>query len=280
MLSNYLKVLLETYLILWVVKMFFQVLSDLAKISGITALISVLIGFLLGFIVLIKYFKTKQVLIFNFFLCIIFTLSPWYPSGLGYLYWIITGEFLNYQIYVLIGTVGVPIAILAWLNVYLSTLKSKKKKKPVLIIYGIVSIFFELYLLYFLLLAPGAPVKSYLGIIIDPTNPMDMDYKGFVLIFLGLSILTACVTGFHFAAKSMKKEELPEIRWKGRFLLIGFLFFGISAIFDAIIEMGPTLLVLMRTILALATFFFYLGFILPGWSKKLLSIKEKSPLTH
>ena len=254
--------------------MFFQFISYLAQISGLTALIAVSISFLLGTIVLIKYFKTKQVLIFNFFLCIIFTSSPWYPSGLGYLYWIITGEFLTYQIYVLIGTVGIPIAILAWLNVYLSTIKPKKKKQ-VLIIYGVFSIFFEVYLFYFLLLAPGAPVNSLLGIIIDPTNPMDIDYKGFVLIFLGLSILTACITGFHFAANSMKKEELPEIRWKGRFLLIAFLFFGISAIFDALIEMGPTLLIVMRVILALAMFLFYLGFILPRWSKKILSIKEK-----
>ncbi len=253
--------------------MFFQVLSELAQISGLTALIAVSLGFLLGIIVLIKYFKTKQVLIFNFFLCIIFTSSPWYPSGLGYLYWIITGEFLSYQIYVLIGTVGIPIAILAWLNVYLSTIKPKMKK-PVLIIYGIFSIFFELYLFYFLLLAPGAPVDSLLGIIIDPTNPMDIDYKGFVLIFLGVSILTSCITGFHFALKTMKKEESPEIRWKGRFLLIAFLFFGISAIFDALIEMDPILLVIMRIILALAMFLFYLGFILPRWSKKVLSIKE------
>jgi hypothetical protein len=258
--------------------MFLQVLSELAKISGLTALISVSIGFLLGFIVLIKFFKTKQVLIFNFFLCIIFTLSPWYPSGLGYFYWIATGEFLNYQMYVLIGIIGVPIAILAWLNVYLSTLKPKMKK-PVLILYGIVSIFFELYIFYFLFLAPGAPVDSLLGIINDPNNPYDIDFKGFVLIFLGASILTACITGIHFAAKSMKKEEIPEIRWKGRFLLIGFLLFGISAIFDAIIEMGPILLAIMRIILDFATFFFYLGFILPGWSKKLLSLKEESLLT-
>ena len=253
--------------------MFFQVLSDLAQISGLTALIAVSISFLLGFIVLIKFFKTKQVLIFNFFLCIIFTASPWYPSGLGYLYWIITGEFLTYQIYVLIGTVGIPIAILAWLNVYLSTI-NPKKKKLVLILYGIFSIFFELYLFYFLLLAPGAPVNSLLGIIIDPANPMDIDYKGFVLIFLGLSILTACITGFHFAAKSMKKEEPSEIRLKGKFLLIAFLFFGISAIFDALIEMDSLLLIIIRIILALAMFFFYLGFILPKWIKKILSIKD------
>ena len=254
--------------------MYFQVLSELAKISGLTALISVSITFVLGLIVLIKYIKTRQFIILNFFLCIIFTASPWYPSGFGYLFWIITGEFLTYQFYVLIGTVAVPIAIIAWLNVYLSTL-NPNKKKLVLIIYGSLSIFFELYLFYFLILAPGAPVDTLLGVIIDPTNPMDIDYKGFILIFLGVSILTACITGFHFAVKSMKKGELPEIRWKGRFLLMAFLLFGISAIFDSIIEMGPILLIVMRILLAVGNFFFYIGFILPSWSKKLLSIKEE-----
>ncbi|MFX0047564.1 MAG: hypothetical protein ACFE8G_05270 [Candidatus Hermodarchaeota archaeon] len=257
--------------------MFFQVLSELANISGMSALISVAIAVFLGLIVLIKYVRTRQVLVFNFFLCIIFTTSPWWPSGLGYFFWIITGEILTYQFYVLIGTVGVPIAILAWLNVYLSTL-NPKKKKPILIIYGLLSIFFEFYLFYFLFIAPGAPIDSLLGLINDPTNPMDIDYKGFVLIFLGVSILTACVTGFHFAIKSMNKDEKPEIRWKGKFLLIAFLLFGISAIFDAIIEMTPFLLVLMRSILVIANFFFYLGFILPKWSKKLLKIKEESLL--
>jgi len=250
-----------------------QVLSELAKISGLTALISVAIGFLFGVLVLIKYIKTRQFLILNFFLCIIFTLSPWYPSGLGYLFWLITGEFLNYQIYVLIGTIAIPIAILAWLNVYLTTIKPNKKKL-VLILYGVLSIFFEIYLFYFLFLAPGAPLESLLGLINDPNNPMDIDYKGFVLIFLGISILTACITGFHFAANSMKKEEIPEIRWKGRFILIAFLFFGVSAIFDALIEMSPLLLIIIRIILALAMFFFYLGFILPQWVKKILSIKD------
>lgn len=259
--------------------MFFQVLSESAKISGMSAFISVSIAFLLGLIVLIKYIKTKQVLIFNFFLCIVFTTSPWWPSGLGYFFWLITGEILEYQFYVLIGTVGVPIAILAWLNVYLSTLKPKVKKL-VLLIYGILSVIFEIYLFYFLIFAPGAPINSLLGIINDPTNPMDIDFKGFVLIFLGLSILTACITGFHFALHSMKKDELPEIRWKGRFLFIAFLLFGISAIFDAIIEMAPILLLIMRILLVIANFLFYLGFILPRWSKKLLSLKEESTLTH
>ena len=259
--------------------MLFQVLSELAQISGMSAFISVLIAFILGFIVLLKFVKTKQFRIFNFFLCIVFTTSPWWPSGVGYFIWVLTGVVLPYHIYVLIGTVGVPIAILAWLNVYLSAV-NPKKKKLVLIIYGVISIFFELYLFYFLFFAPGAPIHALLGIINDPTNPMDIDFKGFILVFLGLSIVTACLTGFHFAINSMKKEEEQEIRWKGRFLLLAFFLFGISAIFDAIIEMGPVLLLIMRILLVIANFFFYLGFVLPRWSKRFLSIKEEPRLTQ
>ncbi len=63
--------------------MIIQFVSEVAIVSGITAAISVFIGLFFGLIVLIKSIKTKQFLIFNFFLCIVFTLSPWFPSGLG-----------------------------------------------------------------------------------------------------------------------------------------------------------------------------------------------------
>lgn len=253
--------------------MIYQALSELAIISGFTAAIAVFIGFLLALIVLTKYLKTKQVLIFNFFLCTVFTLSPWFPSGLGFLFWLFTGQILPYQIYVLLGTATIPIAIIAWLNVYLTTLKPMRKK-IVLICYGILSLIFEIYLFYFLYFAPEAPVSSLLGVIDDISNPTDIDYKGFILIFLGLSIITACTTGIHFSIVSIKLKESQSLMWKGYFLFFAFLLFGISAIFDALIDMSAVTLVIIRIILAFSMFFFYLGFILPSWIKKILSIKE------
>lgn len=253
--------------------MIYQTLSDLAIISGITAAIAVFISFLLSLIVLTTYLKTKQTLILNFFFCTVFTSSPWYPSGLGYLYWYFTGDLLPYQTYILLGTVTIPIAIIAWLNVYLTTLKPKRKK-IILISYGILSVVFEIYLFYFLYFAPGAPVNSLLGIMDDVSNPTDMDYKGFVLIFLGLSIITACVTGFHFSITSVRLKESQSLVWKGYFLFVAFLLFGISAIFDALIDMNTITLIIIRIILAISMFFFYLGFILPKWIKKILKIKE------
>jgi hypothetical protein len=251
-----------------------QVLSEMAKISGITAFLSVILGYILGFQVLIKYIKTKQFLILNFFFCIIFTLSPWYPSGLGYLYWLITGSVLNYEIYVLLGNVAVPIAIIAWLYVYLYTLKPNKIK-IYLICYGLISLIFEFYLIYFLFIAPGAPLVEFLGVFDDLTNPIDIDYKGFVLAYLGSSILLACITGVHFSIRSMKNEDSVEIRWKGRFLLVAFILFGFSAIFDAIIEMNPLVLIIIRILLVISNIFFFMGFLLPSWTKRIFKIKEE-----
>lgn len=250
-----------------------QILSDLAKLSGLSALINVFIGFFFGTIVLIRSVKTRQKLIFNFFLCIVFTLSPWYSSGFGYLYWVITTNFLPNQIYILIGTTFIPIAMIAWLNVYMTTYKPKRRT-IILLLYAIFSVIFEIYLFYFLFFAQGAPIYSLLGVFTDINNPIDIDYKGFVLIYLGISIITACITGVHFAVKSIKEKVDKKIVWKGRFLFIAFIFFGIAAIFDAIIEMTPTLLLIIRIILAVNTFLFYLGFILPKWAKNLLNIKD------
>ncbi len=254
--------------------MFQQTYSILAQVSGLTAVISLSIGFLLGAIVLVKAIKTKQRLIFMFFLCIIFTLSPWYPSGGGYIYWLMTGAPLPYNTYIVIGLAGIPIAILAWLDVYMSTI-NPEKKKSVLLIFGIFSIIFEIWVFYHLYFAPGAPVRSMLGVLENPDNITDIDYKSFVLIYLGSSIGIAVVTGIHFSIKSIKLKENDELLWKGKFLLIGFILFGIASVFDAMVPMEVWLLIIIRLILMATTFFFYLGFILPKWIKRVLNIERE-----
>ena len=123
--------------------MIFEKYSQLAQVSGLTSLMANIIGFFFGFIVLAKAIRTNQRILYLFFLSIVFTISPWYPSGFGYLYWLMTGDPLPYQIYVTIGLVGVPIAILAWLDVYMTNI-NPDKKKPILVIYGIFSLIFEI----------------------------------------------------------------------------------------------------------------------------------------
>jgi hypothetical protein len=199
-------------------------------------------------------------------------MSPWYPSGGGWFYWFITGDLFSYEFYVILGNAGIPIAIIAWLYVYKFNVYPKKGNK-IIIIYVIFSIIFEIYLFYFTFISPDAPVKGLIGIIDDPSNPTDIDYKGLVLIYLGASILTACSTGIHFSIKSLKLKKNPEVKWKGRFLFIAFILFGFSAIMDAIVELNLFLLLIVRVFLSLTVLFFYLGFILPKWVQNLLSIQ-------
>jgi len=252
---------------------FFQV-SQLAHVSGITALISNFAALLLAGIIFIKAYNEKSRILFEFALCVMFTSSPWYPSGFGYLNLLITGSPLPYDIYIIIGNLLLPLAIIFWLDIYLTTVKPRKRKL-ILSIYVIFSLIFWIYSFYFLYFSPNSPVEEMLGIIDDPTNPFDIDYKGFVLVYLAVSIFTSCATGFHFAAKSLKIEE-KEIQWKGRFLLIAFLCFGIGAIADSVIPMNEISLVIFRIILILANVFFYIGFILPKWIKKIIFRENKT----
>jgi len=241
------------------------------QVSGISALIAVCIGFIMGSIVLYRSIKTKDRLVFSFFLAVIFTLSPWYPSGFGYLIWLFTqGGFLPQSFYILIGTIAIPIAIIAWLDVYMATIRPRNRKFVLLIFSGL-SVVFEIYLFYFLFIAPNAPIYEILGIISMGINPLDIDYKGFVLIYLAIAIISACATGIHFSYTSLKIDEKPVI-WKGRFLFLAFTFFGIAAIFDAMIDLGPIFIVIIRIVLILAIFFFYAGFLLPKWIRKLLHL--------
>ena len=67
--------------------MIFQIpLDNLTQLSGIFGFLAVAIAWLYGGIVLYKAIKTKEKVLYYFFLAVIFTISPWYPSGLGYIY--------------------------------------------------------------------------------------------------------------------------------------------------------------------------------------------------
>ena len=248
--------------------MMFVALDDFTQLSGLLGLIAVCIAWFYGIIVLYKAIKERQKILYYFFFAVIFTMSPWYPSGLGYLYWLFTREVFDYPFYVLLGTIGVPFAIYAWLQIYLPALHPSKKKGVTLSII-IFSIVFYIYLIFFLFIAPGAPVDGLIGI---KRNAIDIDYKGFVMVFLAISLLISTITGNEFSIASLKVKD-PAIRWKGRFLILSFNLFAIGAIGDGFIPLTHITLIIFRSFMVLASTFYYIGFIMPKWMKKILSLE-------
>ena len=239
------------------------------ELSGLFGFLAVIISWFFGVIVLYKFIKTREKQLFYFFLAIIFIISPWYPSGLGYIYWLFTRQEIAYQVYVLLGTIGVPIALYSWLQIYMPALHPKKKDLVTIIIICL-SIVFYIYLFYFVFFAPGAPIDGVIGI---KRNPVDIDYKGFILVFLAISLLISTITGNDFSIVSLKVKDNPAIKWKGRFLIISFNLFAIGAFGDGFIPLTPVTLIIFRTFMMISSTTFYIGFILPKWMRKLVSLE-------
>jgi hypothetical protein len=250
------------------IHLLFLELDFLSQLSGILGTITVAVAFFYGILVLIKAIQLKYKMFYYFFFAIIFTISPWFPSGFGYLYWLITNEVIPYQIYVLLGTLGVPIALIAWFQIYIPSLHPKLKY-PLLIGTAILSIGYYVYVFYFLFFAPSAPVEALIGI---KQSAIDIDYKGFALIFLAFSLLVSTITGNEFSIHSLKSDD-KTIKWKGRFLILSFNLFAIGAIGDGFISLNPLTLIIFRTFMVLASTFYYIGFIMPKWMKKILKLE-------
>jgi hypothetical protein len=230
-------------------------------------MISLAVAWFYGALVLIKAIQLRYKILYYFFFAIIFTMSPWYPSGLGYIYWLFTNEELIYPVYVLLGTLGVPIALIAWFQIYTPTLHPKLKK-PLLISTAIFSLVYYIYVFFFLFYAPGAPVKSLIGI---KENAIDIEYTAFAFIFLAVSLLLSTITGNEFSIHSMKNND-KTIKWKGRFLILSFNLFAIGAIGDGFLPLTTVTLIIFRIIMLLASTFYYIGFIMPKWMKKILKL--------
>ncbi|MFX0033285.1 MAG: hypothetical protein ACFE8E_01595 [Candidatus Hodarchaeota archaeon] len=242
-------------------------LDFLSQLSGIFGVISLSVVFFYGILVIIKALQLRSRDLYYFFFAIIFTISPWFPSGFGYIYWLITNQVIPYPVYVLLGTLGVPIAIFAWFQIYIPALHPKLKY-PLLIGTAILSLIYYGYVFFFLFFAPGAPIEALIGI---KQSAIDIEYKGFALIFLAISLIIMLITGNEFSIHSIKSED-KVIKWKGRFLIFSFNLFAIGAIGDGFLELNPFTLTIFRVLMLLASTFYYIGFLLPKWMKKILKL--------
>ncbi len=247
--------------------MLFVKFDETNQILGYLGLFSLFIIILLSSLTLLRAIRTKNKLLYIFFLVVLLTPSPWYPSTFGFIYWLITSNILNYEVYLLLGILGTPIAVIGWIYIYMTIVKPDHKDL-VLAIYIIFSIFFYIYLFYFLYFAPDAPVESMLGI---KNSPLDITHRGLILIYLFVTLITSGITGIHFSLVSMKSDK-REVQWKGKFLLVSFILFEIGAVGDGFFDLSLIFLLIFRLLLTISSIFFFIGFVMPNWMRKLLSL--------
>ena len=238
-------------------------LSFLDTLNGVFSVIFVAISLLVGFTILSRYFKYKERVYFLVGSTWVLISSPWWPSSLSFLVALSNGVGITEEAYFLIGNILVPVAVALWLLAFTEFLYTEKRKL-ILSIFAIIGVIFEVLFLIILFLNPD---------FIGELNIVDVNYKSFIMIFLIFFLLIIVVTGFLFANLSLKSED-PEVKLKGKLLVIAYITFSVGALLDSSIPLNEALIIITRLILIVSAFFWYAGFLLPKWLKKYL-LKKK-----
>lgn len=88
------------------------------------------------------------------------------------------------------------------------------------------------------------------------------------MLYAVFIVLTMLITEIIFGQSSLKSDN-PEIKLKGKFLILAFVSWSIGAVLDAALPLNIMTLMLARIILILSAIEFYCGFILPNFVKRI-----------
>ena len=235
-------------------------LSPTDTLNGIFSVIFVAISLFVGFVILSRYFKYKERIYLMVGATWILISEPWWPSSVSFLVALSNGVGIPPQAYFLIGNILVPLAIVFWLLAFTEFLYSEKRKL-ILSIFAIIGVVFEILFFSFLFLNPD--------LIGDLSGPVNVNYKSFIMVFLIIFLLIVVITGFLFANLSLKSKD-PEVKLKGKLLIIAYISFSVGALLDSSVPFNEATIIIIRLILILSAICWYGGFILPKWMKKFL----------
>jgi len=238
-------------------------LTPLEILNGTFSLIFVIVSLIVGLFIASRYLQIKNRTLLLVGITWIGLTTPWLPSTISFIVYLITSTGLTPVIYFTIGNIASPLILVIWILAF-TDLRFKNRQKLLVIIYSIIGITYEVYLVYFLVVDPN--------IIGDLTGIFDVTYKGIVLLFAMFIVINVLVTGVLFGQQSLRSKD-SIIRLKGKFLIVAFISWGIGAIMDAALPLNIFTLTIARVILISSAIEFYIGFILPRFIKDLF-IKE------
>lgn len=151
------------------------------------------------------------------------------------------------------SNVFLPLALICWMF-SLTHIFYPDKEKHILVLFVAISMIYDIIVIVFLLID-----SNLVGYVEGPFNSQPTT---FVLSFQIFALLICVSGGIIFSKKSMEQNN-PAVRWKGLFLLLGFVLFAIGGLSDALFPSTLSTLVITRLILIISGIFYYFGFFLP-----------------
>ncbi|MHA1492011.1 MAG: hypothetical protein ACTSRI_20465 [Promethearchaeota archaeon] len=240
-------------------------LSILDIIQGIENIIFVITAFILGFIIIKKYFilkKTTSKKKYEFIslgLTLIFITSGWWGSVIVFLVSFVNVDIPD-NIYIFSESIGVSLALFLWCFSFGKIYYHGKYHKKIILIFGIICSLYEIFII-------SAFLMDYTLIGVR-SSMFYIDYSLIVVIFLLFSMITELVMGYLFFIETRKSDD-NKIKMKGKFLLIAFILFPLAILIDIIsnimsIQYLEIINVFGKILLVLSGFSFYFGFLLPN----------------
>lgn len=230
-------------------------------ILGIFSAIFVIINIIVGLKIASRYFRYKKWELLFVGIAWIGLASPWAPDALKPIYIIIDPAMINNTIVLLnyiFNVLVIPIPVILWIIAFTKMLNLERKMRFLIIAsIIIINLIFQIIIgVDFISVFNANSIDSYA-------------YTSLYLdIYLIISITFVLITGLWFARVSIQSPT-EDISLKGKVLLIAFISFTIGAMIDAIFKIGLTNII-SRAILVSSSIEFYIGLILPEWSKKIL----------
>ncbi len=169
------------------------------------------------------------------------------------------------EIRFIIAYVFIPIIIVLWLITF-TNFMYREKRKIILTIYTIICLICEI-LFFTFLFTDRVNMIGYFE------RTFSAVYRPFVRFTILFFLATALITFLIFANESRKSED-PELKLKGKFLMIAFITYAACAVLDSFFLFQPVVIVIVRLLLISSAIEFYFGWILPQPVKKFL-IKEE-----
>lgn len=243
-----------------------MVLSPLDVLNGTFNLIVVSVAFVLGLIILSKYFKNKNKNFIFSGITLMFISTGWWGTSASFLVALfLTNDGLPLEVILLLNFVPLPIGLFAWMMFYTNLLAKDKKK----LLFGFITIVTSIFYVLWLSL-----LFTDVDLVAEKISPVDTAGTNWtLLIYIIIYIILFVYTGMKFSLETMKTDNI-ETKTKGKFLLFAFPTFAAGAFLDASMPTAPITLIIFRSLLLTSIIAFYCGFLLPEWLKRLI-VREK-----
>ena len=237
------------------------VLSPFEALYGALTFAAVIISLVLGILIALKYFKFKKIDFLLVGLTWIFLVSPYWSDAIQFFIIMLFDMEINPALYYFIANAFIAPIHIVWIYA-ISDFLFPRRKKALVSIFSIEAIAFEAVFLLLFFLDPA--------LIGDQKSYFVVEWAIWIQIYLLVSIALFLITGFLFARRSLKSQA-KDVKLKGKFLIVAFLCFTVAAVIDVIGAETPNELTifLARTFLIVSSISFYIGFIMPGFIKRL-----------